>query len=91
MGSIYEISESYGQCYKKIFELVFEKVEYEVSCICSKFQFRGILYRHALAVLIRNSVELFSEMYVLSRWRKDVKRSYSKVKVSYSVLHLSIQ
>ncbi|KAK9218156.1 hypothetical protein WN943_006792 [Citrus x changshan-huyou] len=30
-------------------------------------------------------------MYILSRWRKDVKRSYSKVKVSYGVQHLSIQ
>ena len=30
-------------------------------------------------------------MYILSRWRKDVKRCYSKVKVSYGVQNLSIQ
>ena len=91
MGSIYKISESYGQGKKKIFEVVFEKAECEVNCICSKFQFRRILCKHALAVLIHNSVEVLPEVYILSRWRKDVRRCYSKIKVSYSVQNLSIQ
>ncbi|KAK9229657.1 hypothetical protein WN944_022621 [Citrus x changshan-huyou] len=89
--SIYEISESYEQGKKKRFDVVFEETKCEVSCIYSKFQFRGILCRHALAVLIRHHVELLPEMYILSRWRKDVRRCYSKVRISYGVHNLSIQ
>ena len=91
VGSITEISESLGQGKKKNFEVVFDETECEVSCICSKFQFRGILCRHALSVLIRHGIEILPEMYILSRWRKDVKRCYSKVKVSYGMQNLSIQ
>ncbi|XP_024033607.1 protein FAR1-RELATED SEQUENCE 6-like [Citrus clementina] len=91
VGSIYEISESLGQGKKKNFEVAFDETECEVSCICSKFQFRGILCRHALSVLIRHGIEILPEMYILSRWRKDVKRCYSKVKVSYGMQNLSIQ
>ncbi|KAH9703329.1 protein FAR1-RELATED SEQUENCE [Citrus sinensis] len=91
VGSIYEISESFGQDKNKNFEVVFEEAVREVNCICSKFQFRGILCRHALTVLIRNGVEVLPEMYILARWRRDVMRSYSKVKVSYDGQHLTIQ
>lgn len=92
VGSIYEISESLGQeNKKKNFEVVFDETECEVSCICSKFQFRGILCRHALSVLIRHGIEILSKMYILSRWRKDVSGCYSKVKVGYGVQNLSIQ
>ena len=91
VGSIYKKSESYGQGKKKISEAVFEEVDCEVNYICSKFPFRGILYSHPLAVLIRNLVELLPEIYILSRWRKDVRRCYSKVKISYSMQNLSIQ
>ncbi|XP_024953574.1 protein FAR-RED ELONGATED HYPOCOTYL 3-like [Citrus sinensis] len=87
VGSIYEISESLGQGKKKNFEVAFDETECEVSCIC----FRGILCRHALSVLIRHGIEILPEMYILSRWRKDVKRCYSKVKVSYGMQNLSIQ
>ncbi|XP_052295868.1 protein FAR1-RELATED SEQUENCE 5-like [Citrus sinensis] len=83
--------ESLGQGKKKNFEVVFDETECEVSSICSKFQFRGILCRHALSVLIRHDTEILPEMYILSRWRKYVKRCYSKVKVSYSMQNLSIQ
>ncbi|KAL9463985.1 hypothetical protein AB3S75_001729 [Citrus x aurantiifolia] len=91
VGLVTEISESLGQGKKKNFEVVFDETKCEVSCICSKFQFRGILCRHALSVLIRHGIEILPEMYILSRWRKDVKRCYSKVKVSYGMQNLSIQ
>lgn len=42
-------------------------------------------------MLIRNGVEVLPEMYILARWRRDVMRSYSKVKVSYDGQHLTIQ
>ncbi|KAH9723117.1 protein FAR1-RELATED SEQUENCE [Citrus sinensis] len=91
VGSIYQIIESFGQGRRGFFEVFFEEAECEVNCICSKFQFRGILCRHALAVLIRNSIELLPERYILSRWRKDVRRRYSKLKVCYGVQNLTIQ
>ncbi|KAH9762576.1 protein FAR1-RELATED SEQUENCE [Citrus sinensis] len=91
VGLIYQIIESFGQGQRGFFEVVFEEAECQVNCICSKFQFRGILCRHALAVLIRNSVELLPERYILSRWRKDVRRCYSKLKVCYGVQNLTIQ
>ena len=91
VGLIYKISESYGSGKKKIFEVVFEEAECEVNCICSKFQFRRILCRHAISVLIRHDIEILPEMYILSRWRKDVRRCYSKLKVCYNVQNLSIQ
>ncbi|KAH9704409.1 protein FAR1-RELATED SEQUENCE [Citrus sinensis] len=91
VGSIYQIIESFGQGRRGFFEVVFEEAECEVTCICSKFQFRGILCKHALAVLICNSVELLPERYILSRWRKDVRRCYSKLKVCYGVQNLTIQ
>ncbi|KAH9721372.1 protein FAR1-RELATED SEQUENCE [Citrus sinensis] len=91
VGSIYQIIESFGQGQRGFFEVIFEEAECEVTCICSKFQFRGILCKHALAVLIRNSVELLPERYILSRWRKDVRRCYSKLKVCYGVQNLTIQ
>ncbi|KAH9706420.1 protein FAR1-RELATED SEQUENCE [Citrus sinensis] len=91
LNGLYDESESLGQGKKKNFEVVFDETECEVSSICSKFQFRGILCRHALSVLIRHDTEILPEMYILSRWRKYVKRCYSKVKVSYSMQNLSIQ
>ncbi|KAK9225533.1 hypothetical protein WN943_010575 [Citrus x changshan-huyou] len=72
VGSIYQIIESFGQGRRGFFEVVFEEAECEVTCICSKFQFMGILCRHALAVLIRNSVELLPERYILSSEVADI-------------------
>ncbi|KAH9728856.1 protein FAR1-RELATED SEQUENCE [Citrus sinensis] len=91
VGSIYQIIESFRQGQRGFFEVVFEEAECEVTCICSKFQFRGILCRHALAVLIRNSVKLLPERYILSRWRKDVRRCYSKLKIEKAMKDLSKQ
>ena len=85
VGSIYKIIESFGQGQRGIFEVFFEEDKCEVNCICSKFHFRGILCRHALTMLIHNLIELLPERYILSMWRKDVRRCYSKVKVSYGV------
>ncbi|PIA57361.1 hypothetical protein AQUCO_00600235v1 [Aquilegia coerulea] len=59
--------------------------EYEVSydstngylrCICGWFYFKGYLCRHALSVLNHNGVEEIPSQYILSRWRKDVKRIF---------------
>ncbi|PIN06870.1 hypothetical protein CDL12_20575 [Handroanthus impetiginosus] len=61
----------------KNFEVVYDKVGIEVRCICSCFNFRGYLCRHALTVLSYNRVEEIPNQYILTRWRKDVKRLYT--------------
>ncbi|KAJ6794976.1 protein FAR1-RELATED SEQUENCE 9-like [Iris pallida] len=49
------------------------------------FEFRGILCRHALHVLIEEyDVDSLPEKYILRRWRKDVKRYHSRCKITYN-------
>ncbi|KAM1714693.1 hypothetical protein ACFX12_025267 [Malus domestica] len=58
------------------YEVLYNQAEMEVLCICGMFNLRGYLCRHALSVLNQNGVEEIPAQYVLSRWRKDIKRSY---------------
>ncbi|CAK9185624.1 unnamed protein product [Ilex paraguariensis] len=58
------------------FEVMYDKVGVEVRCICSCFNFKGYLCRHALCVLNYNGIEEIPSQYILSRWRKDFKRLY---------------
>ncbi|KAH7866343.1 hypothetical protein Vadar_019143 [Vaccinium darrowii] len=58
------------------FEVMYDKAGMEVRCICSCFNFKGYLCRHALCVLNYNAVEEIPVQYILSRWRKDFKRMY---------------
>lgn len=83
MGSEYEVREDVmvgeGKRRRTYFKVLFHKDDCEVSFSCSKFQFRGILCRHAIAVLIRNDIILLPEKYILRRWRRDVRRFYTRV------------
>ncbi|KAK7831710.1 protein far1-related sequence 8 [Quercus suber] len=56
------------------FEVMYDKATAEVRCICSCFNFKGYLCRHALCVLTYNGLEEIPFQYILSRWRKDFKR-----------------
>nr|GEX02597.1 protein FAR1-related sequence 5-like [Tanacetum cinerariifolium] len=73
---------------KKQFSVWFKKgdshEECDIRCICRLFEFRGMLCRHALTVLINENIYLVPNKYILRRWRKDVKRRHTKVKVNYS-------
>lgn len=59
------------------FEVMYDKIGQEVRCICSCFNFKGFLCRHALSVLSRNDIEEIPGHYILPRWRKDFKRLYA--------------
>lgn len=61
----------------KDYEVIYHADELKVQCICGFFQFRGILCRHALAVLKFQQVYDIPSHYVLSRWRKDYKRLHA--------------
>ncbi|XP_026446056.1 protein FAR-RED IMPAIRED RESPONSE 1-like [Papaver somniferum] len=69
---------------RMIFTISYKKDECVVQCNCCLYESRGILCRHALVVLIRNDVDEFPEKYILRRWRKDVSRSHTKVKVNFN-------
>lgn len=60
----------------KNFEVMYDKIGQEVRCICSCFNFKGFLCRHALCVLSHNGLEEIPGQYILPRWRKDIKRLY---------------
>ncbi|XP_052178716.1 protein FAR1-RELATED SEQUENCE 1-like [Diospyros lotus] len=69
---------------KKRFTVMFEGEKYHIVCSCHLFEFRGILCRHALSVLIRNDVKFIPDSYILRRWRRDVCRAYTRVKINYN-------
>ncbi|KAL6335458.1 hypothetical protein AAG906_029701 [Vitis piasezkii] len=58
------------------YEVSFDTSEMEVFCVCGLFNFKGYLCRHALTVLNQNGMEEIPPQYILSRWRKDTKRTY---------------
>nr|XP_017227596.1 PREDICTED: protein FAR1-RELATED SEQUENCE 5-like [Daucus carota subsp. sativus] len=61
------------------------ELEYEVKCECRLFEFRGIICRHIIKVLLfKQNVFTISSKYILKRWRKNVKRCHSRTKVTYS-------
>ncbi|PWA62976.1 hypothetical protein CTI12_AA359280 [Artemisia annua] len=57
-------------------EVMYDKIGVEIRCICSCFNFKGYLCRHALSVLNHNGIDEIPSQYILSRWRKDFKRVY---------------
>ncbi|VFQ81564.1 unnamed protein product [Cuscuta campestris] len=65
------------------YEVAFDQCTQEVVCTCHLFEFKGMICRHCIVVFIRNGVRFLPEKYILERWRRDVKRAYTRVKVDY--------
>ncbi|CAM8970757.1 unnamed protein product [Rhodiola kirilowii] len=75
----YMVKERFGEgqlMSTREFEVMYDKSGTEVRCICSGFNFKGYLCRHTLCILNFNGVEEIPSQYILSRWRKDIRRSY---------------
>ncbi|VFQ67198.1 unnamed protein product [Cuscuta campestris] len=68
---------------RKSYEVAFDPCTQEVDCTCHLFEFKGMICRHCIVVFIRNVVRFLPEKYILERWRRDVKRAYTRVKVDY--------
>jgi len=66
------------------FDVLFNRENYEIICSCHMFDFRGIVCRHAIAVLIRNEVTVMSDRYILRIWMRDVSRAHTRVDVNYA-------
>ncbi|KAG6631972.1 hypothetical protein CIPAW_13G125900 [Carya illinoinensis] len=61
----------------------FNEAECEVKYSCALFEMRGILCRHVLGIMRLNKVRSVPEKYILDRWRKDIKRTYTLIRNSY--------
>ncbi|KAK9229417.1 hypothetical protein WN944_022379 [Citrus x changshan-huyou] len=60
----------------RAFDVLYNASDLEVLCVCGLFNCRGYLCRHILCVLNQSGMQEIPSQYILSRWRKDVKRSY---------------
>lgn len=60
----------------KYYEVLYETTQVDIRCICSLFNYKGYLCRHALNVLNYNGVEEIPPRYILPRWSKDFKCRY---------------
>ncbi|XP_042962316.1 protein FAR-RED ELONGATED HYPOCOTYL 3-like [Carya illinoinensis] len=64
----------------------FNEAECEVKYSCALFEMRGILCKHVLSIMRVNKVRSIPEKYILDRWRKDIKRTYTLIRSSYDLV-----
>ncbi|KAL7229501.1 hypothetical protein ACSBR2_008082 [Camellia fascicularis] len=65
------------------FNVCFDEDINEVYCNCRLFEYMGILCRHQIVVFIHRKVDRTPDKYILKKWSKNVKRSHTKVRISY--------
>ncbi|KAL7199240.1 hypothetical protein ACSBR2_021512 [Camellia fascicularis] len=85
--SVYEVSEDvpFGENLRlATFIVYFDKENFDINCSCRLFEFRGIVCRHQIVVLMKERVHEISDKYILRRWNKNVKRCHSKVIINYN-------
>ncbi|XP_021751562.1 protein FAR1-RELATED SEQUENCE 6-like [Chenopodium quinoa] len=68
---------------RRSYNVIFCPMTKEVQCDCRKFETSGILCKHCIRLLDENLVEDLPEKYVVDRWRKDIPRKHTRVKVAY--------
>ena len=93
-SSKYEVVEDcrFGEKRRHVsYKVNFKEVDGEVICNCKLYEFRGILCRHAISVLIHKRVYEIPSKYIMSRWRKDIKRCHTRVKISYNTMAVNIE
>ncbi|XP_057957628.1 protein FAR1-RELATED SEQUENCE 6-like isoform X2 [Malania oleifera] len=60
----------------RYYEVLYETTQADIRCICSLFNYKGYLCRHALNVLNYNGVEEIPSRYILPRWNRDFRCRY---------------
>ncbi|XP_021727205.1 protein FAR1-RELATED SEQUENCE 6-like [Chenopodium quinoa] len=68
---------------KRFYSLIYNLVTKHISCDCRKFEKDGILCKHVIRVWNENLVTEIPSEFVLNRWRKDVLRKRTLIKVAY--------
>nr|XP_010930351.1 protein FAR1-RELATED SEQUENCE 5 [Elaeis guineensis]XP_029122440.1 protein FAR1-RELATED SEQUENCE 5 [Elaeis guineensis] len=59
----------------KVYMVNYNASEKSISCSCCKFEFSGILCRHAFRVSVVVGILTFPEGYILRRWTRNAKSS----------------
>lgn len=78
-GVTYIVSEHINQTKKVEYKVAYDNVEEDIWCMCRLFQFKGILCRHALTVLRQELVAMIPPKYIIHRWCKDCKQTWSSM------------
>ncbi|KAG6471506.1 hypothetical protein ZIOFF_068948 [Zingiber officinale] len=65
------------------FRVHYTELDCQLKCVCRLFEFRGILCRHVIKVLMRMKVIEVLMRYIMDRWRKDIKRGYQSISNIY--------
>ncbi|XP_057444298.1 protein FAR1-RELATED SEQUENCE 6-like [Lotus japonicus] len=90
LQSIYSVTETkkvFDKMKDIVFKISFNEEDCQFQCTCLLFEFRGILCRHILSVLkLTGITDSVPSCYVLSRWRKDIKRKHTLVKCGFDNL-----
>ncbi|XP_042460419.1 protein FAR-RED IMPAIRED RESPONSE 1-like [Zingiber officinale] len=76
--------EKNGESVREVsFRVHYMEIDCQLKCVCRLFEFRGILCRHVIKVLIRMKVIEVPKNYIIDRWRKDIKREYQSISNIY--------
>ncbi|KAL2894800.1 Protein FAR1-RELATED SEQUENCE 9 [Bienertia sinuspersici] len=76
-----EMKKDYLTQYKRNYHVRFDMTSKLAECECSLFNHSGIICRHMInfmTYLVKSS-----HRYILRRWRKNVSRKHTRVKVAY--------
>ncbi|XP_052181937.1 protein FAR1-RELATED SEQUENCE 9-like [Diospyros lotus] len=87
LGTRYKVREDiiFDERFKeRKFSVDIDKEKCNFICSCHMFEFRGIICRHMVTVLIRDGIRSLPDKYILRRWRRDLSRSYTRVKINYN-------
>ena len=65
------------------FPIHFNEESTETNCNCRLFESKGMVCAHMIKVWSKKKLQVVLDKYILRRWRKNLVRSYTKIKVSY--------
>ncbi|XP_056699014.1 protein FAR1-RELATED SEQUENCE 4-like isoform X3 [Spinacia oleracea] len=68
---------------KRTYVVLFNKETLFGKCDCKYFECHGIVCRHIIKVLDMENVVTVPASYIMDRWRKDIQRKHTLVKVAY--------
>ncbi|XP_071694578.1 protein FAR1-RELATED SEQUENCE 6-like [Rutidosis leptorrhynchoides] len=64
---------------KVVYTMSYDEIGTDIQCSCHLFEFRGIICRHMMKILIEKDIKEIPVCYILSRWRKDLKHRHYHV------------
>ncbi|KAM7279105.1 hypothetical protein ACFE04_006239 [Oxalis oulophora] len=65
------------------YDVFYNGKEWDIRCSCLLFEFREIICRHIIKILVEKDVKEIPSRYILTRWRKDIKHRPYFVKNCY--------